>query len=617
MPELVDQTHSDPLKSMLRALGGDDSQFWQQIVDSMNEGLLLISPDKRIVYINRKAQELIGRSREDALGRPCTEAIRCPNCACCCLLFEDGEMEGVTVSIFDDHDQLARVILKSARLLYGENGQVIGGIETFKDITEEYTQSQQKERFTALLSEEKCRSEALLGSLREGVFSIDRDMHLTSFSLRMEELTGQKSEQVLGQDYRSLLVNQRSQLQTRSLEELDGLSCRVEIKTAWSKPLYAEMFFRHMQGKAGEILGSLRPLQMESPQSASSPADNFMGIVSRSSKMQQMFALLQSAGDSEASILIEGESGTGKELVARAIHNISSRRSEPFYAVNCATFTGSLLLSELFGHERGAFTGAYKTSKGKLELAGTGTLFLDEISEIPMQYQGLLLRVLEARQFERVGGQATLNMQARIISATNEKLDQAVRDGRFRQDLYYRLKVVPVRVPPLRERQQDIPVLANFFARHPGININNELIEFSPLAIQAMREYSWPGNVRELRNLIEYMCFVAKGEIQLEDLPIEIRKFKTSDPVLYSGSNLSKPLNNSPDQGESASLRAHLIASQQAHAMTEAPESFAQNKRDQIRLALEQAHYNKGQAAKILGIDRSTLWRKMKKLGID
>ena len=608
---------SDLLTPMLRALGGNDSQFWRQVVDTMNEGLLLISTDKRIVYLNRKAEELIGRSLEDARGQPCTEAIRCPQCACCCRLFDEGEMEGVSVSIYNEREAESRILLKNARLLRNERGEIIGGIETFKDITTEYQQSLEKERFTALISEEKCRNDTLLASLREGVFSIDKDLRVTSFSLRMQELCGRSADEMLGRDYRELIIGQVPQLDNSSVSELDGLSCRVQIDTPWNKPLQAELFFRRMQGKTDEVLGSLRPLQIKDPQD-DGQSQSFMGIVSRSPKMRQLFALMQSAGDSEASILIEGESGTGKELVARAIHNISARRDAPFYAVNCATFTGSLLLSELFGHERGAFTGAYKTTKGKLELAGSGTLFLDEISEIPLQYQGLLLRVLEARQFERVGGQASLPLKARIISATNERLDQAVREGRFRQDLYYRLKVVPVRVPPLRERSEDIPLLADFFARHPGININNKAVAFSDEAMQAMLQHSWPGNVRELRNLIEYLCFVADGDIQREDLPVEIRQPAAADPIINKRNNhvntntyldITDSQTHSPQQKDGA---------QSKPPMPQAPtqDRQTQDEAQGIRQALEQAHYNKGQAAAILGINRSTLWRKMKKLGI-
>lgn len=603
---------TEPLDAMLQALGGDNAHFWREVVDTMNEGLLLISPDKRVVYINRKAQEIIGRSLEEARGMPCIDAIRCPQCNCCCRLFDEGEMEGVSVSIYNEHEDKPRVLLKNARLLHDDQGRIIGGIETFKDITEQYEQSAEKERFTTLLSEEKCRTEALLGSLREGVFSLNAEMRITSFSLRMVELTGIPAERALGQALDTIFAPRKPLFDVGKSEELDGRSCRVSLNEKLGKDLHAELFFRRVQGSSDEILGTLRPLQQETDQQ-NPDRHSFMGIVSRSPKMQQIFALLENAGDSEANILIEGESGTGKELVARAIHNISARQSEPFYAVNCATFTGSLLLSELFGHERGSFTGAYKTSKGKLELAGTGTLFLDEISEIPLQYQGLLLRVLEDRQFERVGGQYKITMGARIISATNEKLEEAVRQGRFRQDLYYRLRVVPVRVPPLRERREDLPLLAAYFAKHPGINLSGDTVRFSAEAMRAMQAYRWPGNVRELRNLIEYLCFVAKGEIDLEDLPPEIReRAHPVEPIdVYETSPLPEqaPLAVPPASALSAQGSAAGPAIERAQAPQD-PEAQA------LLTALEQAKFNKGRAAEILGINRSTLWRRMKKHGI-
>jgi DNA-binding NtrC family response regulator len=256
---------------------------------------------------------------------------------------------------------------------------------------------------------------------------------------------------------------------------------------------------------------------------------------------------------------------------------MSHRRDEPFYAVNCATFTGSLLLSELFGHERGAFTGAIATQPGKLELAGRGTLFLDEVNEIPLEHQALLLRVLEDRTFERVGGHTRIEMNARIIAATNRDLDEVRRAGQFRDDLYYRLRVVPIRVPPLRQRTEDIPLLARtFLARAAGSgrrDLSNE-------ALELLSAYTWPGNVRELRNVIEYLCCVSRGEITANDLPPEVRN---------------------GDRGLAEDRHPRLINA---------------GERSRIEEALAVTRFHRGRAAELLGIDRTTLWRKMRRYGI-
>lgn len=248
-------------------------------------------------------------------------------------------------------------------------------------------------------------------------------------------------------------------------------------------------------------------------------------IIGKSGKVAQMMQTIEQVAQSRASVLITGESGTGKELVANALVNLSSRKDKPFVKVHCASLSPTLLESELFGHEKGAFTGAVSQKKGRFELADGGTIFLDEIGEIDLTTQVKILRVLQEREFERVGGEKTVSVDVRVIAATNRNLQEEVRNGRFREDLYYRLNVVHIEVPPLRERKEDIELLTIDFLKEFNKEDGRTIQGISPAARKALMAYSWPGNIRELKNTIESSVVLAKGNIiQLEDLPPQISK---------------------------------------------------------------------------------------------
>ena len=244
-------------------------------------------------------------------------------------------------------------------------------------------------------------------------------------------------------------------------------------------------------------------------------------IVGQSPEIVEIAKLVGQVAKSDAAVLIFGESGTGKELIARAIHRNSHRRSKPFLSVNCAALAETLLESELFGHEKGAFTGAYFKRLGKFEQAHQGTIFLDEIADMSMLTQSKLLRALQEKKFERVGGNETIDVDVRVVAATNKSLVQCMKEGSFRVDLFYRLKVVSIYIPPLRERRDDIPLLADHFVKHFGHQLNKEIRGISPKALGMLDKYSWPGNVRELENNVHTACVMTKSNIlQPEDFPI-------------------------------------------------------------------------------------------------
>jgi len=242
-----------------------------------------------------------------------------------------------------------------------------------------------------------------------------------------------------------------------------------------------------------------------------SKVHNFGDIIGDSPKMQQVFKVIQRIAQSDVTVLVRGETGTGKELVAAAIHKRSNRKDEPFIKLNCAAITDTLLESELFGHEKGAFTDARETRKGRFELADGGTLFLDEIGDISASAQVKLLRVLQEREFERVGGSKTIKVNVRLVAATNRNLEQMVKDGKFREDLYYRLNVIPIDLPPLRERGDDIKQLVNFFLERSMKN-HKKIVTITDEAMEALCNYPWPGNVRELENTIERIVLMGNED---------------------------------------------------------------------------------------------------------
>jgi transcriptional regulator with GAF, ATPase, and Fis domain len=306
----------------------------------------------------------------------------------------------------------------------------------------------------------------------------------------------------------------------------------------------------------------------------------FSGIIGKDPKMQLIYKLIEDIAPTDATGLIQGESGTGKELVARAIHRLSTRKNKPFVVINCSAYPATLLESELFGHEKGAFTGAIRQKAGRFEQAHGGTVFLDEIGEIAPSAQIKLLRVLQTQKFERLGGEKTLTVDVRIIAATNKDLLQEVKKGLFREDLYYRLNVIPIQLPPLLERRNDIPLLARHFLHLFASEQGKKIEQFSPEAMRLLLDYSWPGNVRELENTVEHATVLAKGSrVEPSDLPA----------ALYSAISAT-------DVGKSPTLVDH--------------------EKKLLQEVLEECGWNKKQAAKRLGISRSTLYEKLKKYQI-
>ena len=306
----------------------------------------------------------------------------------------------------------------------------------------------------------------------------------------------------------------------------------------------------------------------------------FSGLIGKDPRMQVIYKLIEDVARTDATVLIQGESGTGKELVARAIHEHSLRGDKPFVVINCSAYPATLLESELFGHEKGAFTGANRQKAGRFEQADGGTAFLDEIGEISSTAQIKLLRILQCQKFERLGGEQTVSVNVRILAATNKDLLKEVKNANFREDLFYRLNVIPIQMPPLLNRRNDIPLLARYFLQHFAAEQETRAQRFSSEAMRRLLDYSWPGNVRELENSIEHAAVLAKGKyIEISDLPAALRQAETGEPARSN-------------------------------------RSIVENERKLLLEVLEECDWNKKAAAQHLGISRSTLYDKIRKYQI-
>ena len=449
-------------------------------------------------------------------------------------------------------------------------------------------------------------SSLLLESMADGVFTLDHHGVITSWNPAMERISGYSAGESIGQSCSLLnfsLCFQKSS--PRGIQEcgilqcgrLDGRECFLRHKDGHDVLVMKSA--RIVQGQDGFVKGVVETVadltELEKVRKNAEEAKQRLGeiyqfdkIIGKSSGMQHVFSSIRAAAASEATILLQGESGTGKELVAGAIHHNSSRSEMPFVSLSCNALSESLLESELFGHVRGAFTGALRERTGRFEEAEGGTIFLDEIGEISPYMQVKLLRVLQEREIERVGESRKRKVDIRIIAASNKDLFHLVKKGDFREDLYYRLKVFPIIIPPLRKRKEDIPLLISHFIRIQNNKTGKQVRDVTQSSMRILMDYNWPGNVRELQNAIEH-AFVLCSEpyIDIFDLPVEIRQMAYS-PNLRKVPGAKKAY---PFGGKKLS-----------------PEVLIE--------ILEECEWNKAEASRRVNLSRTTIWKYMKKWNI-
>lgn len=441
----------------------------------------------------------------------------------------------------------------------------------------------------------------VVDTIQDGLMIVDKSGTIVSVNKALETITGFSNDELIG----NLCTVLNCNICKRARKNTDGHWCalfksgklqkrRCTIVKKDQSMLHALKNACLLHDDSGRVIGAVETItdiseviekdnQIKAYQRELESEDGFQGIIGNSPAMQKVFDLITNAARSDAPVIIFGESGTGKELVSKAIHDISGRSQKPFIKVNCAALTDSLLESELFGHVKGAFTGAYRDREGRFETAHGGDIFLDEIGDLPLTTQVKLLRVLEEKVIERVGDNRPVPVDVRIISATNQDLKKLVSQNLFRNDLFFRINVIPIHLPPLRERAEDIPLLSRAFFRRIKLKNNTGIEGISNDAIEILMNYPWPGNIRELKSAFEY-AFVNCHETL-------IRSHHLPPNVLYGDRTLEMPEKKSTDR-----------------------ESL---KKKRLLEALEQAGGNQSMAAEILGVSRVTVWNQMKRFGVN
>lgn len=437
---------------------------------------------------------------------------------------------------------------------------------------------------------ENKEQNVVLDSITEGVFTVDSDWRVTSFNRAAEEITGISFQQAIGQQCKDIFKADVCEVGCILRETMNtGASIMnrvVRIIDAQGHKRVVAVSTALLKDSKGKVIGGVETFRdmstVEQLRKEIQGRYSCEDIISQSHKMQNLFAIMPNIAESNTTVLIEGESGTGKELFARAIHDLSFRKGKPFVAVNCGALPDTLLESELFGYKAGAFTDAKKDKPGRFALAQGGTIFLDEIGDVAASVQVKLLRVLQDKTYEPIGGVSSVTADVRIITATNKKLDQLVKQEKFRDDLYYRVNVMKLELPPLRDKKEDIPLLVEHFIGRFNRLQNKNICCVTNEVATALLAYNYPGNVRELENIIEHCFVLCDGEIiEAKHLPISVRPILKTDEIESSQPATIKQ------------MEIVLIA-----------QSLRRNKG------------NKTAAAKELGIDKSTLFRKMKAFDI-
>lgn len=431
----------------------------------------------------------------------------------------------------------------------------------------------------------------ILDSIAEGVFTVDKNFRINFFNKAAEKITGQNRSTVIGKFCKHIFRSKTCftdcpiamVLQTK--KNIFDFESTIKTSTGINKPikLNAAVLYNSSDEPTGGIISFRDISEFEVIGMDLQRGTQFHGMIGHGKQMKEIFELIEEIADTDAPVFIQGESGTGKELVANAIQMLSERKNNPFIKINCSVFPSNLLASELFGHVKGAFTDAIKDRPGRFEIAEKGTIFLDEVAEMPLQMQIQLLRVLQEGTFERVGESITRKSDVRVIAATNINIQEALAKGKFREDLFYRLNVIPILIPPLRSRPEDIVPLVMHFLNKFSLFYKKPIAEIEERAIELLLNYSWPGNIRELENVIEY-AFVRttkKNIIEISKLPPTI-------------TNNIQP------------LKTKLIS------------EFSEdsNERSDLLSSLEKNQWNKTKTAEELNLGRTTLWRKMKKFGL-
>lgn len=557
------------------------------------DGIAVIGKEHNIVVFNEAASRITGFNENDVVGEDCSilfeenfdgmnflkESIR-----------ENRAFTNLAFNIKTKKESEKNVLASITPIV--RNEKVISVVLVFRDTKEMLNLAKDLEEKTTELIDQKNKLDAIFNSNIEGTFTIDNEWNVTSFNLSAEKITGYKKNDAIGKKcweiFNSSVCRKGCHMEQTINKDKPTIGNEVKIVDKNGKLIPIRVNSSILTNNRNEKIGAVETfLDISEIKNLFEHLDErfkYENIVGKNKEIKQIINVLESVAQTDSSVLVTGESGTGKELAARAIHLNSHRRTGPFIAVNCSAFAESLIESELFGHEKGAFTGAIKSKIGRFELAQNGTLFLDEIGDLSITVQTKLLRVLETKEIERVGSNKPIKINTRIIAATNKDLEIEIEAGRFREDLYYRINVMNIHLPPLRERKDDLPILVNHFIEKFNEKFKRDIKHFSSSAFDILMDYNWPGNIRELENVIEH-CFVLCGSdvIQIEHLPKRLREENFNSITKNTSGNLN-----------------HLKDAE----------------RNIIINTLKKHNGNRSKTAEELNIHPTTLWRKMKKLNL-
>ncbi len=568
-----------------------DSKFYNKEIVT-TDGIVVINREMEIIAFNEAASRISGLTENEVILKDIKILFRNSEKDCDHIIstFKTGKsISNFTINITNSENKILEVI-SSITPIKKKSGDIISVVFIFRNIKEMLSLVESLNQKSLEILSEKNRLESIFNSRTEGTFTIDDDWKITSFNHSAERITGYSQEEAIGQQcwdiFKSKLCKNGCQMEFSMSEQKTMVDNELVISKKNNEQIPIRVnsapLFDGVNNTIGGVETFLDISEIKNLTTHLEERYKFENIIGRSKVMQKLYVMLENVSQTDSTVLITGDSGTGKELVARAIHLNSHRNTDPFVVVNCSAFVETLLESELFGHERGAFTGAIRTKLGHFELAQGGTLFLDEIGDVSLAVQVKLLRVLETRKFQRVGGTKNINLDIRLIAATNKDLKEEVRSGAFREDLYYRINVFNIHLPPLKERLDDLPLLLKHFLEKLNYKFNKNIECICPEVSNILQNHTWPGNIRELENVLEHTFVLCHtNSIKPEHLPIWL-------------SNQAKA--QSENDSNNTSIQSAEI--------------------QVIKDTLIKFDGNRKKTAECLSIDVSTLWRKMKKYNL-
>ena len=575
---------------MINAETGNNisSDHWLHIMDELNIGAFTVNVQRQVSSMNLSAQALIGLRDMEAIGKDCREVFVGVPCLANCPFKGDGvPTADEPVIQLQDENETAHLVTRMATPVFGPDHQIVGCMTILQD------HSPIADLIDRIHYEERSLK-IILDNLAIGIFTVDRGGRITFFNTEAEKISGFSRREILGEPCTAIFEGEESQevclLQDTIVDGIYRSSRRGKMTTRDGVRIPIRANYMALRNEKGTVVGGLTTFHdltlVQQLDQAMRDRYTYHDMIGKSPAMQKIFEMVNVVAVTDATILIEGSTGTGKDILAKVIHSVSRRSGKPFVKVNCAAIPDNLLESEIFGYVKGAFTGAERDKTGRFQEADGGTIFLDEIGDLPLALQAKLLRVLEDKEFYRLGSRHTIKVNVRIISASNRNLAKLVEKRLFREDLYYRLNVFRIALPELKDRKVDLPILIGHILRRQSAARGVRLPEVSEKVMEILLNYNYPGNVRELENILEHTLIICQKEtIKPSHLP----------EYLQVAASVRKP---QPPR----SLKHIDVADKE--------------ERNNIIAMLERYNWHRSKTAKALRMDRSTLWRKIKKYGI-